>query len=94
MVTINMTHVSLTIGNLHVPASALEEVDVELNLEDCEIEVGELTLANSIQSNVHETFDADLREPVDPFDDAYEEDTRSVAQATASEVGERLIYPH
>jgi len=96
MITINMTHVSLAIQNLHAPASSLEGVDIELNLDDCEIEIGELSIAESIQSNVTESFDPDF-DPGDPCyhnKEAPEEDPRSVAQATADGVGERLIYPH
>ena len=87
MITINMTHVSLSIENLQ--SSALEELDIELNLDDCEIEIGELSLSESITSNLVESFEEDCDTLVeDP------EDPRSVAQATADGVGERLIYPH
>jgi hypothetical protein len=92
MFTINMTHVSLTVQNLHVPLSALDELDLEINLEDCEIEIGELSLAQSIHSTTTESFDSP--EPCYHESDTPEEDPRSVAQATADGTGERLIYPH
>jgi len=93
MITINMTHVSLSIQNLHVPLSTLEDLDIELNLDDCEIEIGELSLSESVHSTTSESFGPDdpcYHEDVEPP----EEDPRSVAQATADGVGERLIYPH
>jgi hypothetical protein len=92
MITINMTHVSLTIGTLHAPASVLSDLDIDLTLDDCEIEIGELALSESISS--HETEQSDPEDPCYDDIDTLEEDPRSVAQATADGVGERLIYPH
>ena len=93
MITINMTHVSLAIETLHVPAESLAGLDIELSLEDCEITIGELTTSESINSTTLESSNYD-----DPcyHEDAetHEDDTRSVAQATADGGGERLIYPH
>lgn len=99
MITINMTHVSLTIGTLHAPASVLGDLDIDLTLDDCEIEIGELALSESISSHEtdissHETEQSGLEDPCYDDIDTLEEDPRSVAQATADGVGERLIYPH
>ena len=85
MIKVSIRDSEVTIGTLTLPADELLELDIEVEIESAQVDVGEITLCNTVTSSFSQGYN-DL-EPEEP------EDTRSVAQATADDVGVSLIFP-
>jgi len=83
MIKISIRDTELTIGTISLPPEDL--LDLEIEVENSQIDVGEINFCNT--SAVSFTAGYNVNEPEEP------EDTRSVAQATADDVGVSLIFP-